>query len=166
MRSRLLVDASIVDIAGTLGLGTTSPADAERFPSHVFSVTNWRNTSLECRLMPWSSPPHAAVICAAATSDAATSTRQPRRLGLGGLVPHELRHTAAGVPIHRVRGKHQGRADDDGARLATMTWDRYGHLYDDDLDTVAERLDIARAEFLRTTCGQSADSGGNVVGMK
>ncbi len=44
-----------------------------------------------------------------------------------------------------------------------MTWDRYGHLYDDDLDNVAERLDAVRAEFLRTTCGQSADKAGNVV---
>jgi hypothetical protein len=46
---------------------------------------------------------------------------------------------------------------------ATMTWDLYGHLYDDDLDSVAERLDTARTEFLRATCGQSADNVGNVI---
>jgi hypothetical protein len=44
-----------------------------------------------------------------------------------------------------------------------MTWDLYGHLYDDDLDSVAERLDAARTELLRTTCVQSASNGGNVV---
>jgi len=44
-----------------------------------------------------------------------------------------------------------------------MTWDRYGHLYDGDLDTVAERLDEARSDFLRTKCGHSADSGAEVV---
>ncbi len=47
-----------------------------------------------------------------------------------------------------------------------MTWDRYGHLYDDDLDAVAERLDAVRAEFLRTTCGQSADNRGMVVELR
>lgn len=50
-----------------------------------------------------------------------------------------------------------------GHKSATMTWDLYGHLYDGDLDTVAERLDAAHAEFLRTTCGQSADNGAEVV---
>jgi hypothetical protein len=50
-----------------------------------------------------------------------------------------------------------------GHASATMTWDRYGHLYDGDLDSVAERLDSARAEFLRTACGQPADSAGKVV---
>ncbi len=44
-----------------------------------------------------------------------------------------------------------------------MTWDLYGHLYDGDLDTVAERLDTARAEFLRTSCAQVAYNGANVV---
>ncbi len=85
-------------------------------------------------------------------------------VGLDGLVPHELRHTAASLGIAsganiKVVQTMMGHAS------ATMTWDRYGHLYDDDLDTVAERLDTARAEFLRTTCGQSADSGANVVRM-
>jgi hypothetical protein len=37
-----------------------------------------------------------------------------------------------------------------------MTWDRYGHLYDDDLDSVAERLSTARAGFSRTV----SDNGG------
>ena len=50
-----------------------------------------------------------------------------------------------------------------GHSSATLTWDRYGHLYDDDLDSVAERLDAARAEHLRTNRGLFADSGGNVV---
>jgi hypothetical protein len=44
-----------------------------------------------------------------------------------------------------------------------MTKDLYGHLYDDDLDSVAERLDVARADFLRSSCGLSADRGGVVV---
>jgi len=38
-----------------------------------------------------------------------------------------------------------------GHAPATMTWDLYGHLYDDDLDRVAERMHNVREEFLRTS---------------
>jgi integrase len=41
-----------------------------------------------------------------------------------------------------------------GHASATMTWDRYGHLYDGHLGSVAERLDVVRTEHLRTTYGQ------------
>jgi integrase len=78
-------------------------------------------------------------------------------VGLDGLVPHELRHTAASLAIRaganvKVVQSMMGHAS------ATMTWDLYGHLYDDDLDSVAERLDSVHAEFQRKSCGQSADS--------
>jgi hypothetical protein len=36
----------------------------------------------------------------------------------------------------------------------TMTWDRYGHLYDSDLDSVGIRLDAAAREEV---CGPLAD---------
>jgi hypothetical protein len=35
-----------------------------------------------------------------------------------------------------------------GHGSAAMTLDLYGHLFGDDLDTVAERLDAARADIL------------------
>ena len=50
-----------------------------------------------------------------------------------------------------------------GHSSATPTRDRYGHLYDDDLDSVAEQLDAARAEYLRTSRGLVAEYGGDVV---
>ena len=31
-----------------------------------------------------------------------------------------------------------------------MTLDRYGHLFGDELDAVADRMDAARADWLRT----------------
>jgi hypothetical protein len=37
-----------------------------------------------------------------------------------------------------------------GHACATLTLDRYGHLFLDELDTVADRLDQARADSLRT----------------
>ena len=81
------------------------------------------------------------------------------------MTAHALRHTAASLAIRfganiKVVQTMMGHAS------ATMTWDLYGHLYDDDLDNVAERLDAAHAEFRRTTCGQSADNGSNVVELR
>lgn len=62
-----------------------------------------------------------------------------RRVGITGLVPHGLRHTAASLLISaganvKVVQRMLGHAS------AAMTLDRYGHLLDDDLATVAKSL--------------------------
>lgn len=53
-----------------------------------------------------------------------------------------------------------------GHASATMTWDPYGHLYDDDLDRVAERMHDVREEFLRTACGLSADRAAEIRSIR
>ena len=64
-------------------------------------------------------------------------------VGLAGLVPHEPRHTAAslaiasGVTVKAVQMML-------GHASATLTLDRYGHLFGAELDAVADRLDAAR----------------------
>jgi len=45
-----------------------------------------------------------------------------------------------------------------GHASASMTLDRYGHLLGDELDGVADRLDAAAADFLRTSSGSAAVS--------
>ena len=73
-------------------------------------------------------------------------------VGLAGLVPHELRHTAASLAIAagasvKLVQRMLGHAS------ATLTLDRYGHLFPDELDAVADRLDVAArtsADFSRT----------------
>jgi integrase len=65
-------------------------------------------------------------------------------IGVPGLHPHELRHTAASLAIAsgaNVKLVQQML----GHKSATVTLDQYGHLFGDDLDTIAERLD-ARAQ--------------------
>ena len=69
-------------------------------------------------------------------------TPATKRVGLEGLVPHGLRHTAASLAISagadvKVVQKMLGH------RSATMTLDLYGHLFDDRLDEVADALDRA-----------------------
>lgn len=62
--------------------------------------------------------------------------------GLTGLVPHGLRHTAASLAIASgadVKVVQQML----GHKSATMTLDLYGHLFENRLGEVAERLDAA-----------------------
>jgi integrase len=66
-------------------------------------------------------------------------------VGLAGLVPHELRHTAASLAVSagaNIKVLQTILAH----KTATLTLDRYGHLYPDDLGAVADALDVgARA---------------------
>ena len=71
-----------------------------------------------------------------------TFDRAAADVGLPGLVPHELRHTAAssaiasGAPVKGVQAML-------GHASASMTLDLYGHLLHDELDGVADRMDAA-----------------------
>jgi integrase len=67
------------------------------------------------------------------------------RAGLAGLTPHALRHTAASLAIAsgaNVKVVQQML----GHKTATMTLDLYGHLFSDQLDDIADRLDQAARE--------------------
>jgi len=69
--------------------------------------------------------------------------------GCAGVRLHDLRHTCASLSISasanpKVVQKLMGH------KTATITLDRYGHLFPDDLDAVAEALDNAAAYWLRT----------------
>lgn len=76
------------------------------------------------------------------------------RAGLPNLTPHALRHTAASLAI--ASGANVKVVQSMlGHKSATMTLDLYGHLFDDQLDEVANAMDSARAaaDFLRTKPG-------------
>ncbi len=83
-------------------------------------------------------------------------TPAAHQVGLDGLVPHALRHTAASLAIAAgadVKVVQQML----GHTSATMTLDLYGHLFDDRLDEIASALDSAaptaaqdHADYLRT----------------
>jgi len=69
-------------------------------------------------------------------------TPAARQVGLDGLVPHTLRHTAASLALAAgadVKVVQQMF----GHKSATMTLDLYGHLFDDRLDEVAGAWDAA-----------------------
>ena len=69
--------------------------------------------------------------------------RAARAVGLDGLTPHELRHTAASLAIASGASvKSVQRML--GHASAAMTLDVYSGLFDDDLGAAAERLHDAR----------------------
>ena len=70
-------------------------------------------------------------------------------VGVSGLTPHELRHTAASLAI-ASGASVKGVQSMLGHASAQMTLDRYGHLFPDELDAVADRLDAARADQVLT----------------
>jgi hypothetical protein len=78
-----------------------------------------------------------------------------RRVGRDGLVPHELRHSAASVAI-ASGASVKGVQSMLGHASATLTLDRYGHLFGDELDAVADRIDVA-ARAAAETRGLFAD---------
>lgn len=75
-----------------------------------------------------------------------------REVGLAGVVPHGLRHTAASLAIS-AGGNIKVVQRMLGHKTATLTLDLYGHLFPDDLDAVADGMDCgarAAADYLRT----------------
>ena len=75
-------------------------------------------------------------------------------IGIPGLHPHELRHAAASLAIAagadvKVVQKMLGH------KSAVMTLDQYGHLFDDRLDDVADRLDLAAEAFASSNSGRN-----------
>jgi integrase len=78
--------------------------------------------------------------------------RAAEAVGLFGLTPHELRHTAASLAVAEgANVKAVQRML--GHASAAMTPDVYADLFEDALDAVADRLDEARragADSLRT----------------
>jgi hypothetical protein len=76
--------------------------------------------------------------------------------GVPGLVPHALRHTAASLAIAAGANVKVVQLMPGHAK-AEMTLDLYGHLFGDELDTVADRLHAARADILLTERLQGAD---------
>ena len=73
-------------------------------------------------------------------------------MGLTGLTPHDLRHTAASLAVAagaNVKAVQRML----GHASAAMTLDVYADLFEDDLDQVADRLDQAAtrgADYMRT----------------
>lgn len=81
-----------------------------------------------------------------------TFTAAAAEVGLEGLTPHELRHTAASLAIAAGADVKVVQTML-GHEKASMTLDLYGHLFGDRLDTVADAMETARVAALSTISG-------------
>jgi integrase len=142
LRRRLTVAESLSEVEGHLVWGTPKSHATRSVPIPSFLVdllaevmhdlppdalvfTTWRGKPL--RNLNWRRD---------------VFDRAAEDVGLAGLTPHELRHTAASLAVSaganvKAVQKMLGHAS------AAMTLDVYAGLFDDDLDGVAERLDRA-----------------------
>jgi integrase len=77
------------------------------------------------------------------------------KAGVGGLAPHELRHTGGSLAV-RSRASIKTAQRPLGHATATMTLDNYGHLYPDELDQVAQQMGGERMYPVRTEASQKA----------
>jgi len=77
-----------------------------------------------------------------------------KAIGESNMTPHGLRHAAASLAI----ALSTAMVDHPYIRHATarMTLDLYGHLFPDQLDDVADRLDAIGRAAAQNSCGQSA----------
>jgi integrase len=81
-----------------------------------------------------------------------------KAIGVDGLTPHELRHTCASLAI-AAGANVKVLQTLMGHKTATLTLDRYGHLFPDDLGRIADAFDAAienAADWLRTGPGLRA----------
>lgn len=77
------------------------------------------------------------------------------KIGEKGLTPHQLRHSCASLAI-QAGANVKVLQTLLGHKTATLTLDRYGHLFPDDLDKVSDAFDEAAetaADWLRTGRG-------------
>ncbi|HWS36465.1 MAG TPA: tyrosine-type recombinase/integrase [Actinoplanes sp.] len=82
--------------------------------------------------------------------------RAAESVGLKGLTPHELRHTAASLAVAEgANVKAVQRML--GHASAAMTLDVYADLFEDDLDQVTDRLDQVTDRLDQAVTARSAD---------
>lgn len=142
LRRRIEVAESVVDINGRLVFGSPKSHQARSVPVPRFLVDDLAEHLA-------GKAPDGLVFGSARGAVLRVQNfrrrsfdRAASSLGLDGLVPHELRHTAASLAIGSgasVKGVQSML----GHASATLTLDRYGHLLGDELDAVADRLDAA-----------------------
>jgi hypothetical protein len=79
-----------------------------------------------------------------------------KAIGVQGLTPHELRHTCASLAI-AAGGNVKVLQTLLGHKTATLTLDRYGHLFPGDLGRIADAFDQAAGRRLPNNTTRQAD---------
>jgi integrase len=144
MRRRLTVAETLSEVSGHLVWGTPKNHAARSVPIPSFLVdmlvvTVCDKSPDDLVFTTWRGKPLRNLNFRRDVFDRAAADA-----GLSGLTPHDLRHTAASLMVSanaNVKAVQKAL----GHASAAMTLDVYSGLFDDDLDGVAERLNVAAA---------------------
>jgi integrase len=144
LRSRLHVVESLADVDGTLYFGATKtygsrsvalpPFLRDLLVEHLHRSVGAEGNEALVFTAPDGSPLRNSAFHKRFWTPAV------RAAGLQGLRPHDLRHTAAALLI--AQGAHYKAIQSHlGHSSITVTLDRYGHLFPDDQDRLADGLE-------------------------
>ena len=154
-RGRLNITDAVTEVNGELVFGTPKAHQARWLPVQAFLLAELRREIEGKRPddLVFASPQGA--VLRVANFRRGYFDRAAKQISLPGLVPHELRHTAASLAISAdANVKSVQRML--GHASATLTLDRYGHLFPDELDDVARRMDeAARQAGVYRTCTEA-----------
>lgn len=153
LRRRITVGASVTEVNGRLVWSTPKDKEERRVPIPAFLLDGLaaRTTGRAPEDLLFPSP--RGDVLRVRNMRRAWFDAAAREAGVPGLVPHELRHTAASLAVssgasvlavQRLLGHNK----------PSITLDVYSDLFDDDLDRLADSIADARAkaaaDFLRT----------------
>ncbi len=160
LRRRLLIDESAVEVGGQLVWDDYTKNDRHHYARLPAFVCELLARHLESR------PDQPQTLVFVSRSGGPIRHRdwlryiwRPgiRRAGLEGLNPHELRHTAASLLI-AAGADPKSVQEQLGHTTITITYDVYGHLFEQHLDEVLARLDDAGRNAARSHFGRAADA--------
>jgi integrase len=151
-RGRLNITDAVTEVNGTQVFGTPKSHQSRWLPVPAFLLEEIKREVADKGPDDLVFPSPQGAVLRVANFRRGYFDRAAREVGLPGLVPHELRHTAASLAIAAgANVKSVQRML--GHASATLTLDRYGHLFPDELDRVAQRLDeAARQAGVYKTC--------------
>jgi integrase len=163
LRRRLKVERSVSDVDGHLVLTTPKTHHAREVPMPAFVAAMLADTTHgRSADSPLFTSPVGALL-RGNNFRRRSFDRAAASIGLPGLTPHELRHTAASLAVSagaNVKAVQRML----GHASAAMTLDVYAGLFGDDLDLVADRLDAtaraAAADQVRTDDPDADDNQG------
>ena len=149
LRRRALVAESVSPIRGVMTFGPTKGHERREVPIPRFLIDELSV------LVAGKGPEDLVFVSRLGTPQRSQSfqqrtlTRVAAEIGVPGLTPHMLRHTAASLAIASGADVKVVQTML-GHKSATMTLDLYGHLFGDRLDVVADAMEAARqAAILR-----------------
>lgn len=147
LRRRALITESVSPVRGEMVFGPTKGKRHRSVPIPRFLVERLsvlaQGKTAEDLLFQTEN----GAVMRSSTFQRGALSKAATELGMAGLTPHELRHTAASLAIASGADVKVVQTML-GHEKASMTLDRYGHLFADRLDVVADAMDAARVRAL------------------